>query len=249
MPPFTVYPAIDLRGGKVVRLKEGDPVRLTRYSEDPAAVAKLWIDAGAQWLHVVNLDGAFRENDNENTTAITHILATAAAAGVQVQIGGGIQSAADMEQLLDLGAARVILGSAAVARPQLAAEAVRKWSADRILVSIDARDGIVRTRGWQDATALFAADFARHLAKLGITWLVYTDIARDGLLSGLNLPATQEVAQRSGLHVIASGGVAGWDDIYQAAAAGLAGVITGKALYEGRFDPVALFAYKGGQPC
>jgi phosphoribosylformimino-5-aminoimidazole carboxamide ribotide isomerase len=239
---FIVFPAIDLRGGQVVRLKEGDPNRQTHYSPDPAGTARRWIEAGTRWLHVVNLDGAFDQDDNANRAALQAILGEAGQSGVPVQFGGGLRSVEAIQQVLELGAARAIIGTLAVEQPDVLAEALARWGAERVGVSLDARDGRVQVRGWQRDTPLMAVELAAKLQAMGLRWLVFTDIARDGLQTGLNLPATYSLAQTSGLRVIASGGVSRMEDVLEARAAGLAGAIVGRALYEGAVDPAQLFA-------
>lgn len=230
---FIIFPAIDLRGGQVVRLKEGDPDRQTAYSSDPAATARRWLEAGSHWLHVVNLDGAFDQPDTANRRALENILAEAARAGAQVQFGGGLRSLAAMQQVLELGAARVMLGTLAVEQPGLLAEALEKWGSERVGASLDARSGLVQVHGWQQSSQVTALQAAQTLQQVGLRWLVFTDIARDGLQTGLNLPATLELARSSGLQVIASGGVSSLEDVQEARAGGLAGAIVGRALYEG----------------
>lgn len=242
MQTFTVFPAIDLRGGQVVRLKEGDPARQTHYSSEPAAMARRWIEAGAAWLHVVNLDGAFGEAAWANLQALEAILAEAGRAGVPVQFGGGMRALEAIESALSKGVSRAILGTLAVEQPGVLKEAITRWGPERIGVSLDARAGRVQVRGWLDDTPLLAVDAARDLARAGLLWLVFTDIARDGLQTGLNLRATVDLAQASGLNVIASGGVSKMEDVIQAKNAGLAGAIVGRALYEGSIDPLQLFA-------
>ena len=244
---FTIFPAIDLRGGQVVRLKEGDPNRQTHYSPDPAQVARRWISAGATWLHVVNLDGAFDQPDLANRRALEAVLSAAAESGTPVQFGGGLRSVEAIDAALQAGVRRVMLGTLAVEQHAVLAEAMARWGAERVGVSLDARGGLVQARGWQNATTLAALPLAQSLAASGLRWLVFTDIARDGLQTGLNLPATVELARASGLQVIASGGVSAMADIEAARAAGLAGVIVGRALYEGAIDPLSLF--KGAASC
>lgn len=238
---FHVFPAIDLRGGQVVRLKEGDPDRQTAYSPDPAAAARRWIDLGARRLHVVNLDGAFDQPDQANKAALAAILAEAKLAGVPVQFGGGLRSADAVDRALELGVSRVMIGTLAAEQPQIFADLLSKWGPDRIGASLDARDGLVQVRGWQSGTPHPAVDLARTLAQSGLRWLVFTDIARDGLQTGLNLPATAALAQATGLNVIASGGVSRIEDVQEAKAAELSGCIVGRALYEGSIDPAELF--------
>jgi phosphoribosylformimino-5-aminoimidazole carboxamide ribotide isomerase len=229
---FTIYPAIDLRGGKVVRLKEGDPARLTAYSDDPAETARRWLDMGASWLHVVNLDGAFGESDQSNRAALESILKL----GARVQFGGGMRSLDSIEAALTLGVSRVILGTVAIEQPDVVAEALTRFGAGHIAVGIDARDGLVRTRGWQEDSGVPALDLALSMRTLGLGTVIFTDIRRDGLGSGLNIPATRELSIRSGLDVIASGGVHTIDDVRAARDAGLAGCIIGRALYDGTVD-------------
>ncbi len=229
---FTIYPAIDLRGGKVVRLKEGDPARMTSYSNDPAEMAKRWIDAGSTWLHVVNLDGAFGESDNTNRDALEAILKL----GVRVQFGGGMRSLESIEAALSLGVSRVILGTIAIEQPEIVRDALSRFGAEHIAVGIDARDGLVRTRGWKDNSGVPALDLALQMRTFGLATVIFTDVSRDGLGSGLNIPATRELSEKSGLDVIASGGVHTIDDVKAAKDAGLAGCIIGRALYDGTVD-------------
>mgnify|MGYP000483549720 CR=1 FL=1 len=240
-PPFTIFPAIDLRAGQVVRLQEGDPHRQTNYSAEPRETARRWIEAGAGWLHVVNLDGAFDQPDQANRRALQSILAEAAQGGVQVQFGGGLRSLEAIAAAFEAGVQRVMLGTLAVEQPAALEEALRRWGAERVGASLDARGGRVQVRGWQNATPATALELAQSLAAQGLRWLVFTDIARDGLQTGLNLPATVELARASGLRVIASGGVSSLADVDAARAAGLAGVIVGRALYEGSINPQKLF--------
>ncbi len=229
---FIVYPAIDLRGGKVVRLKEGDPARMTSYSDDPADAARRWLDAGAEWLHVVNLDGAFGESDNANQAALESILKL----GARVQFGGGMRSLDAAARALSLGVSRVVLGTIAVEQPDVVANALKNFGADKIAVGIDARDGLVRVRGWKDDSGISATDLALQMRTLGLGTVIFTDIRRDGLGSGLNIPATRALADVSGFGVIASGGVHTLEDVIAARDADLAGVIVGRALYEGTIE-------------
>ncbi len=232
MSEFVVYPAIDLRGGKVVRLAQGDPVRQTVYGDDPAAVARRWLDEGAQWLHVVNLDSSFGEAGAANAAAIERIVAT----GARVQLGGGMRALADIERALGLGVARAIIGTAAVENPELVRQAIARFGPECIGGGIDARDGRVRVRGWLEDTGVDALTLAGQLREAGISTVVFTDIGRDGVGAGVNVEATAAMAQATGLYVIASGGVAAAEDVRRVRAAGLAGVIVGRALYEGQVD-------------
>ena len=231
-----VYPAIDLRHGRCVRLVQGDPRAETVVGDDPAAVARRWVGLGAAWLHVVNLDGAFGEEGSANAGALRDILTAVSA---PVQFGGGLRSMADIEAALALGVARVVVGTAAIADPDLLRQALVRFGSERVAVGIDARDGIVATHGWQQTSGVNALDLARRMKALGVTRVVYTDIGRDGTLSGVNAAACAALAQASGLAVIASGGVATLDDIRRVKAVeadGVEGVIVGKALYAGQVD-------------
>jgi len=225
-----------------VRLKEGDPNRQTQYSSDPAGAARRWIDAGTRWLHVVNLDGAFGESGNANYLALQAILAEANQANIPVQFGGGLRTIEAVESVLKMGVTRAVLGTVVVEQPQVLVDALQRWGSERVAASLDARDGRVQVRGWQSDTPVLAVDLACQMAEQGLRWLVFTDIARDGLQTGLNLPATLNLANTSGLNVIASGGVSSLDDVTQAKASGLAGAIVGRALYERSVDPAQLFA-------
>jgi len=233
---WTVYPAIDLRRGRVVRLRQGDPGQETRYADDPLSVARRWKEAGAEWVHVVNLDGALDERDREhrdkNWTALGQILTT----GLQVQFGGGIRNSTTLRQVLDLGVSRAVIGTAAVEKPELIEAALQVFGPEGVAVAIDTRRGRVRTRGWSLSTTVSALDLARRSAAQGVRWLIFTDVSRDGMGSGLNLETAVHLAQATGLHVVASGGVTGLEDIRRAYQAGLSGVIIGRALYEGQVD-------------
>ena len=233
---FTIFPAIDLRAGRVVRLKEGDPARMTAYSDDPAEVAQRWLSDGASWLHVVNLDGAFGESDQANRSALESILHIAKNFGVHVQFGGGLRSLAEIERALDLGVRRVVLGTIAVEKPRVVADALTHFGAEQIAVGIDAWDGMVRVRGWQDNSGITATDLALQMRTLSLRTVIFTDVRRDGLGSGLNIDATRALAEVSGLDVIASGGVHTLEDVIAACNANLAGVIVGRAIYEGTLD-------------
>jgi len=227
---WTVYPAIDLRRGRVVRLVQGDPKRERKYADDPLSVARRWQEAGATWLHVVNLDGAFGERSRENLAALERILAT----GLQVQFGGGLRNSMALRRALDLGVSRVVVGTAAVEDPALVETALKVYGPERVAVAIDARQGKVRTHGWKETASMTAMELAQQWAAQGVRWIVCTDVARDGMGSGLNVEATAQLAWATGLHVIASGGVASLEDVRRAYQAGLSGVIIGRALYEGQ---------------
>lgn len=238
MPTFAVFPAIDLRAGRVVRLAQGDPGRQTVYSDDPARVARQWLAAGARWLHVVNLDGAFGERDTENRKALRAVLEATTKVGnmPRVQFGGGLRSLDDVEQAISMGVSRAILGTAAIEAPDLVATAVARFGPEKIVVGIDARDNQVRVRGWSKKTQIDPATLGKELYALGLRVIVYTNIARDGVGSGVDVAATQRLAEATGLRVIASGGVASLKDVERVRSARLSGVIIGRALYEGQID-------------
>ena len=224
-----LYPAIDLKGGACVRLLRGDMERATTYAEDPAAQARAFEAAGCEWLHVVDLDGAFAGRP-ENAEAVRAILA---AVGVPVQLGGGIRNRAGVEGWLEAGVARVILGTVAVEDPGLVREAARAHPG-RVAVGLDARGGRVATRGWAEATELEALDLARRFEDAGIAAIVHTDIERDGAMGGPNVAATEAIARAVSVPVIASGGVSSLADLARLKGTGaIAGVIAGRALYDG----------------
>ncbi len=231
---LTLYPAIDLKDGAVVRLRRGDMQGATLYGTDPAAQAVAWQNAGCRWVHVVDLNGAFA-GQTVNGPAVAAILG---AVSVPVQLGGGLRTMADIEQWLAAGVTRVILGSAAVKNPELVREAARAHPG-KVAVGIDARDGFVATEGWAESSTLRAEELARRFEQDGVAAIIYTDIARDGMLGGVNVEATLALADCVSAPVIASGGVGGAEDLrrLRACADGrLEGVIVGRALYDGRLD-------------
>ncbi len=230
-----VIPAIDLRNGKCVRLVEGRLENETVYSDDPAEMARKWEGLGAGFLHLVDLDGAFA-GEPRNARAVESILK---AVSIPAELGGGIR---DMERIafyLDMGVNRVILGTAAISNPGLVREAVDRFGAERIVLGVDARDGMVAIQGWDSTVTKTAVELALEMKELGIERVIYTDIRRDGTLKGPNIESTKELAVKTGLKVIASGGVSGLDDIRavkELEPFGVDSVITGKALYDGRLD-------------
>jgi phosphoribosylformimino-5-aminoimidazole carboxamide ribotide isomerase len=228
-----IYPAIDLRAGRCVRLQQGDFAAEEVFAADPTEAARRWVAEGAQWLHVVNLDGAVGRSASANLNALEHILG---AVNLPVQFGGGLRTAQDIQLILDLGVARVILGTVAVREPSVLQEALAIHGADRIAVGLDARDGYVATHGWAETSTVEAVTLAQQVATLGVRRIVYTDIRRDGMLIGVNVAATVRLALASGLKVIASGGVASLEDIrllLPHEREGIEGVIIGMALYRG----------------
>ena len=224
-----IFPAIDIRGGRCVRLVQGEFDKETVYGDDPSLMALKWQQQGATYLHVVDLDGA-KAGSSQNLAAVQKILAKVT---IPVQIGGGIRNLEQIERLLDLGIARVILGSVAVKKPELVAQAAKLYPG-RIVAGIDAKNGIVAVEGWGISGELTALELAKKMRECGVEHIVFTDIARDGMLGGVNVEATAALAKASGVKIIASGGVAGLKDITdlkEKAACGIEGVIVGKALY------------------
>lgn len=238
-----VFPAIDLKAGQVVRLAEGDMNRATVYGDDPAAQALIFAEAGAQHLHVVDLDGSFAGRA-ENREAVESIVK---AFPGYVQLGGGIRTVEAVEGWFDLGVARVVMGTAALKDPQFVKDMARQFPGG-IVVAVDARDGMVATEGWADVSDVSVVDLARRFEDAGVASLLFTDIGRDGMLKGVNIEATVDLARRVDIPVIASGGVKGLDDIRMLsihAEEGIEGVITGRALFEGRLDLAAAIKMAG----
>lgn len=231
---FTIFPAIDLKSGQVVRLAEGDMARATIYSDDPAAQAAVFARGGAEWLHVVDLDGAFAGR-SVNGDVVARIVAAFAG---KVQLGGGIRDMAAVESWFARGVTRAVIGTAALKDPDFV-KAAAKLYPDRIVVAVDAKGGMVATEGWAEASDMPVADLARRFEDAGVAAVLFTDVGRDGLLKGVNLEATHSLAKAQTLPVIASGGVAGEADIHALkaiAADGIVGVICGRAIYDGRLD-------------
>jgi len=238
-----IYPAIDLRGGKVVRLKVGDPDQQTVFSDDPAATACAWIEQGAAWIHMVNLDGAFA-NANDNG----RILEAVAGLNAKVQFGGGIRQMSDIERAFDQGAARVVLGTILIQQPVVAIQALERWGSERICIGLDARDGKIATHGWQATADITPAELGQQMAAHGAQHALYTDVSRDGKLGGVNVDGTAALARATGLDVIASGGVGAVEDIRRLVATGaVAGAIIGMALYTGQIKLSDALAAAGGR--
>jgi phosphoribosylformimino-5-aminoimidazole carboxamide ribotide isomerase len=226
-----LYPAIDIRGGRCVRLIEGDFARETAYDADPTDAARRWVDAGAEWLHVVDLDGAV-EGTPVNRDAVKRIRAAVA---VPMQLGGGLRTLTDLEDLFAAGIDRAILGTVALRDPELVISAVARWG-DRIAVALDARDGKLATDGWLGQTEARAVEVAQKLATAKVRHFIFTDISRDGTLAGPNLESLGELVRAVEAGVIASGGISSLKDIEAAAQSGASGAIIGRALYDGRID-------------
>ncbi|MCB2064857.1 MAG: 1-(5-phosphoribosyl)-5-[(5-phosphoribosylamino)methylideneamino]imidazole-4-carboxamide isomerase [Novosphingobium sp.] len=238
-----VFPAIDLKEGQVVRLAEGDMARATVYGDDPAAQAMMFAEAGAQFLHVVDLDGSFA-GSAQNREAVEGILEVFPG---HVQLGGGIRDAKAVSGWFELGVSRVVMGTAALKDPQFVKDMAKEWPGG-IVVAVDARDGMVATEGWAEVSDVPVIDLARRFEDAGVASLLFTDIGRDGMLKGCNVDATVELARQTDLPVIASGGVKGLDDIRMLAVHaedGIEGVITGRALYDGRLDLAAAIQMAG----
>ena len=231
-----LFPAIDLKDGRCVRLRQGDMEAATVFNDDPAAQARKFAAAGFEWLHIVDLNGAFA-GKSANTPAIRAILESA---NVPVQLGGGIRDLAGIEAWLEAGVRRVILGTAAVREPELVKKAAKSYPG-RIAVGIDAKDGLVAVQGWAETSTLSAPELAKRFEGAGVAAIIFTDIARDGMLGGVNVQATADLARTVSIPVIASGGVNGVADIDALAKSGapIAGVVIGRALYDGRIDPAA----------
>lgn len=227
-----LYPAIDIKGGKCVRLTQGLFDHVKVYSHTPGDMARLWQDLGASFLHLVDLDGALAGRP-VNADAVRAVVE---AVDIPVQVGGGIRSEAFAAHMLDLGAARVIIGTKAVERPEFMAELVEHFGADRIVAGVDARDGMVAIQGWEEAGAVTAACLCMKMKEMGIRHVVYTDISRDGMLAGPNVEATKQLTLDTGIDIIASGGVSSLGDLKKLNQAGIKGVVIGKALYENRVD-------------
>ena len=229
-----IIPAIDILDGNVVRLEQGDFKKLKKYSMFPEEIAQQWQNAGAQYLHVVDLDGA-KKGVTENIFAIKRIVDNI---NIPIEVGGGIRKMSDIENLLDIGVERVIIGSAAVEDPDFVMEAAENFG-EQVIVGIDARDGIVAVHGWSDSGEIDAKELAARIGDYGISTIIYTDISRDGMLNGIDAAHVADIAEHAGIEVIASGGVTSLDDIKNLKAyenAGIVGAIIGKALYEGTLD-------------
>jgi len=228
-----IYPAIDLKEGECVRLVQGRAENKTVYSRQLAQVALQYEQEGAEWLHVVDLDGAF-SGSPKNLEAIKAI---AGAVSIPFQVGGGLRTAEDIDRLLKAGAARVIIGTRAVQNPEFISDMIQQFGAEKIVLGIDARDGMVAVEGWVTTSELDAVEFGKQMRELGVIRAVFTDIARDGLLSGPNFERTKEMAEKTGLRIIASGGVSTVENIYHLKSMqsiGVSGAIIGKAIYDGK---------------
>lgn len=232
-----LFPAIDLVGGKVVRLQRGDRSRMDVYSDDPAAVARDFTARGAEWIHVVDLSATFEEDEDARAANAAAIRAICEVPGIKVDCGGGVRSIEAVERLADLGVRRIAIGTALVRDPAFAERAAAEYG-DRVVADVAAKDGVVKVNGWREGAGLTVDELLPRLAGLGYGHLVFTDINRDGMQTGIDVDAYRRVAGLLGAPVVASGGVTSLDDLRALAAAGpdvIEGAITGRALYEGNF--------------
>lgn len=227
-----LYPAIDMKDGKCVRLTQGSFDHVKVYSDTPGEMAKMWVSEGATFLHLVDLDGALA-GSSINEPVIRSILE---AVEVPVEVGGGIRSRQAVSSMLKLGVSRVIIGTKAVREPEFIRELILEFGPEQIVVGVDARDGLVAVEGWEKTSALTALDLCRRMKEYGVRHVVYTDISRDGMLSGPNVSATKKLALDTGMDIIASGGVSSMEDLKALYDQGIGGVIIGKALYEQRLN-------------
>ena len=227
-----ILPAIDLRNGHCVRLTQGDYDRETVFDDNPAAVAKRWVDQGARRMHVVDLDGA-RDGVRANADAVAAIVE---AIDIPVQLGGGVRDAAEARRLIDLGVDRVIMGTAAIEAPDEVEKAVEDVGAEHVIVGVDAKDGMVQTRGWIEESTVTAIDLAQQMVKLGVRRFIYTDTSRDGTLTHPNFEAVAELGENLRYPIIVAGGIASIDDLVGLAKLGVEGAISGMAIYSGALD-------------
>ena len=227
-----LYPAIDLKDGQCVRLKQGEFKEITVYSQKPEEVAALWQSQGATFLHLVDLDGALAGR-SVNDKVIKKIADTVS---IPIEIGGGIRSEEAIESMLSLGVTRVIIGTKAVENPEFIRDMVKKFGPDRIVAGVDAKDGMVAVEGWEKISGISALELCNRMKEYGVRHIVYTDISRDGMLSGPNVEYTKRLTEETGMDIIASGGMSSMEDLKQLTCAGVCGAIIGKALYEKRID-------------
>lgn len=226
-----IYPAIDIKDGKAVRLTQGKFDDVTVFNDDPTAAAKAWVDAGASYIHIVDLDGA-----RYGKSFITDIIkAIRAKYDIPIQTGGGVRTLQDVTDRINAGASRVIIGTAAVKNPQLVKEAVKLYG-DKIAVGVDAKNGMVAISGWEEVSNITAVDLCLKMKGYGIKTVIYTDISKDGMMCGPNIESTKGLIEKTGLDIIASGGVSAMTDIENVSKIGSAGVIIGKALYNGALN-------------
>lgn len=234
MNNFTIYPAIDLHDGNVVRLRQGKSDQQTKYSTSPVEVAREWVDQGAEWLHIVNLNGAFEEDAKKNQAAIQQICAYGKDK-IKLQLGGGLRTVDHISAALDMGITRTVLGTAVIENPSFGVEVLERFGGARIAFGFDALGQELMSRGWQLSSGLTMTALAERLVQAGAKTLIYTNIQKDGMETGVDWENAKTLMDQTGIEVIASGGTASLADITKVAKAGLAGVIVGRALYEGNF--------------
>ena len=227
-----IFPAIDIKDKKCVRLTQGDFDKVNVYGEDPSLMAKKWADDGAEFIHVVNLNGS-RDEIGINDETLSKV---AKSVDVPIQVGGGIRDEKRVKELLDLGINRVIVGTMAIENKELLKELIEKYKADKIVVSIDAKNGKVATHGWEKVSDIDYVDLCKELEQIGVKTIVYTDISKDGMLEGPNFDIYKELSQKTSLDIIASGGVTSIDDVKRLLDMNMYGAIIGKALYDNRID-------------
>ena len=227
-----LYPAIDIINGQAVRLVQGDYKKETVYDKDPVQVARQWEEAGATYIHVVDLDGA-QDGTWKNKETISNIVKNVK---IPIQTGGGIRSLEDIEERLSVGITRVILGTVAIKNPELVAEAIKKYGHEAIVVGIDAKDGMVAIHGWEQVSDMSALELCLKVKDMGVTTIIYTDIAKDGMMLGTNIEQTHQLIKETGMDIIASGGVSCYEDIQKVSEIKAEGVIIGKALYTKAID-------------
>ncbi len=227
-----IYAAVDIKNGKCVRLKQGKFDDVTVYEQNPVKAAKNWIEKGASYLHIVDLDGA-KQGISQNEQILEEIVKLS---DVPVQTGGGVRSLEDIQRKLSKGVSRVILGTVAVKQPLLVKQAVEKFGADSIVVGIDAKNGNVAVAGWEEVSNISALELCLKMKEYGVKTVIYTDIAKDGMMSGGNVEATKELVDKTGMDIIASGGISSMQDLENVKNSNVQGVIVGKALYQGVLD-------------
>lgn len=234
MSSFTIYPALDLSHGKVVRLRQGKADQETIYSEQPMSVVARWIAAGVKWLHIVNLDGAFGKVDSQNRIALREILQFTSIKNISVQFGGGLRTLADVNNVINMGVQRVILSTLAIEQPQELEKVLESFSAQRIVVAVDCKADMVYSHGWQQESPYQVSELTKQITKAGVRTLLLTDITRDGMQRGINTTLLHKIKDNFDVEVILAGGVAGIEDVIKAKQNGASGVVIGKALYEGK---------------
>ncbi|MFZ5808380.1 MAG: 1-(5-phosphoribosyl)-5-[(5-phosphoribosylamino)methylideneamino]imidazole-4-carboxamide isomerase [Chloroflexota bacterium] len=249
MGEFFVFPAIDLYQGQTVRLQQGDPRRLTVYRETAEGYARRWLADGARWLHVVNLDGAFTAKEDENERTLRSIVSLAQQCRAMVQFGGGMRTLSAIEAALSMGVERVMLGTLAVEEPDTVHTAIRRFSPARIVVAVDVENGWVKTHGWQKDSRLSYLQVVRSLAEKGVRYFLLTDIQRDGMKQGLNLELAGELISMPEVKVILAGGVKSLKDVRAAKGLGAAGVVLGRALYDGKVNLREALLYEEDAEC